>query len=151
MSEETNPFIIQKIYKENEFQRLNKIVEKLKIKYKEEGIKELIDMRQSLTFFRDFKQGNITQEEHDQQADLYDCLWDVIRDKFDSKAFQIRKVYCIDNPVNYIWIAEDKGYYYWLSFEDRDDSLPFEIPKYLYKALLQFKSEYEDYINQEEY
>ena len=151
MSEETNPYIIEKIKQETESQRLDKIVEELKIKYTEEGIKELIDMRQSLNFSKDFRQGKITEEEHDQQADLYQCLWDVIKDKFDSKAIQIRDVYSIDNPVMYIRMAEDKGYYYWLNFEDPDGCLPFEIPKYLYKALLQFKSEYEDYINQEEY
>lgn len=151
MSEETNPYIIEKIKEETESQRVDKILGKLKIKYKEEGIKELIDMRQSLNFSKDFRQGKITEEKHDQQADLYDCLWDVIKDKFDSKAIQIIDVHSIDNPAKYIWIAEDKGHYYWLSFEEPDGSLPFEIPEYLYKALLQFKSEYEDYINQEEY
>ena len=82
-------------------------------------------------------------------SDIYCCLWDVIRNRFHSKSFQIENDPSFSgNPVYAISITKDKDHCYWLNTEECDGDLPYEIPVYLYEALLQFKSEYENYINQ---
>jgi len=119
--------------------KIERLEKELAIKYKEKSIKELMHMRDSLNW------------NNDDDGDIGWSLWQVIMDKFKPKAIHICKdARYEDNPAKSIWIAENQGSYYWLDLEHRDCSLPYEIPKYLYEALLQFKSEYEDYINQDQ-
>jgi len=119
--------------------KIARLEKELAIEYKERSIKELMYMRDSL---------NCINNDSDTD-DIHWSLWQVIMDKFESKAVHINKDACYeDDPARNIWIAENQGSYYWLDLEHRDCSLPYEIPKYLYEALLQFKSECKDYINQ---
>ena len=123
--------------KESHSEKIERLEKELAIKYKEKSIKELMHMRDSL----DWKD--------DEGYDIGYSLWQVVMDKFESKAIHINKdTLYEDNPAGAIWIAENKESYYWLDLIHKDSSLPYEIPKYLYEALLQFKSEYQDYINQ---
>lgn len=115
---------------ESHSQKIQRLEKELAIKYKEKSIKELMQMRESFDW------------NNENEYDIGWSLWQVVMDKFESKAIHIDKdpLYT-DNPAGSIWIAENQGSHYWLDLIHRDCSLPYEIPKYLYEALFKFKSE----------
>ena len=126
------------IYIETHSEKIDRLEKKLAIWCRNHSIKELMHIRESVIDWND-----------EDQYDIGWSLWQVVMNKFQPKAIDINKnALHTDNPAGSIWIAEDHGSYYWLNLEERDCSLPYEIPKYLYEALLMFKSEYEMYRNQ---
>lgn len=143
--------------KETFTDRTEKLIAELIVKHEGKGIKELIDIRNSLAEERD-KEGVIlrkvekkARKKYDKLTELHYSMWDVARARFDSKAIPVweeAQWMHTDNPAYQLLIAEDNNHYYWLSTHTPDCSLPYEIPKYLYEALLKFKSEYAKYLNQ---
>lgn len=140
--------------------RTERLAKELIIKHKGKSVKELIDIRDSLAEERDKEEVILKEIEkkarkkYDELFELHYSMWDVARARFNSKAFYIREEskntewIHTDNPVYKLLVAEDNDHYYWLSTHEPDCSLPYEIPKYLYDALVKFKSEYEKYLNQ---